>query len=113
MNEVLDSIKSRRSIRRYKPEMLPQETIVQIIKAGLYASSFNRQQKSLILAVTDRTLKDELSDMVRQIVGWRPVMDPFYGVTGHYVGVGHCILGYPDEATPKAVPRKNVRVIRV
>jgi len=35
-----------------------------------------------------------------------------WGVTGDYIGVGSCILGYPDEH-PQASPRKDKFVIRV
>ena len=29
------------------------------------------------------------------------------GVTGEYEGIGHCVLGYPDEETAEAKPRKD------
>ena len=35
-----------------------------------------------------------------------------WGVEGDYIGVGHCILGYPaGEATPKAKPRKEDYIV--
>ena len=37
-----------------------------------------------------------------------------WGVEGDYIGVGHCILGYPaDGAVPKAKPRKDDYVVYV
>jgi nitroreductase len=36
-----------------------------------------------------------------------------WGVTGDYIGVGSCILGYADCEHPKAAPRKDNFVIRV
>jgi nitroreductase len=36
-----------------------------------------------------------------------------WGVSGDYIGVGSCILGYPDGEHPKAAPRKDNFVIRV
>lgn len=37
-----------------------------------------------------------------------------WGVEGDYIGIGHCILGYPaDDASPKAKPRKNDYVVYV
>jgi nitroreductase len=36
-----------------------------------------------------------------------------WGVTGDYIGVGSCILGYPDCEHPKAAKRKDNFVIRV
>lgn len=39
MSKLLEQIKKRRSIRRYKQDMIPQEVIDQIIEAGLYAAN--------------------------------------------------------------------------
>ena len=36
-----------------------------------------------------------------------------WGVSGDHIGVGSCILGYPDGKHPKAAPRKDNSVIRV
>jgi nitroreductase len=36
-----------------------------------------------------------------------------WGVAGDYIGVGSCILGYPDGKHPKAAPRKDNFVMRV
>ncbi len=36
-----------------------------------------------------------------------------WGITGDYIGVGSCILGYPEGSHPKAAPRKDNFVIRV
>ena len=36
-----------------------------------------------------------------------------WGITGDYIGVGSCILGYPDGKHPTAAPRKDNFVIRV
>ena len=38
-NKVLESIKTRRSIRKYKPDMVPKEIIDQIVEAGTYAAT--------------------------------------------------------------------------
>ena len=35
MNEVLKAIKERKSIRKYKSDMLPKEIIDQVIESGL------------------------------------------------------------------------------
>ena len=39
MNKILKAIKERRSIRKYKSDMLPKEIIDQVIESGLYAAS--------------------------------------------------------------------------
>lgn len=79
MNEVIRALKERRSIRKYKADMLPEETIRQIVETGLYAASANGEQKTVIIAVTNKELRDELSEMNREIAGWENGVDPFYG----------------------------------
>lgn len=79
MNEIIKAIKERRSVRKYKSDMLPKETIDEIIDAGLYAASGKNHQAARIIAVTDKGLRDRLSEMNRKIGGWAEGFDPFYG----------------------------------
>jgi len=44
MNEVLNVIKKRRSVRTYTNEQLSQENLDQIIEAGIYAPTANNEQ---------------------------------------------------------------------
>ena len=44
MSQVLEQMKNRRSIRKFKPNMVPQELLDQIIEAGLYAATGKGQQ---------------------------------------------------------------------
>ena len=168
MNEIMNVMKERRSIRKFKPDMPSKEDLNQIIEAGLYAASGMGKQAAIIVAVTNKELRDKLSEMNRRIGGWEEGFDPFYGapavlvvladkncpthvydgslvmgnlmlaahtegigscwihrakeefeseegkqilsdlgVTGEYEGIGHCVLGYPDEETAEAKPRKD------
>lgn len=79
MSKVLDQIKSRRSVKQYKPDPVPQEVLDQIIEAGLYAASGKGQQSAIIIQVTDRELRDEISRRNCEIGGWEAGFDPFYG----------------------------------
>lgn len=79
MSDVLERIKSRRSIRKYRPDPVPQELLDQIIEAGLYAASGRGQQNTLIIQVTDRALRDEIARINCEIGGWQEGYDPFYG----------------------------------
>ena len=51
-NEVIKAMLERRSIREYKPDMVPQDKIDEIIKAGLYAASGMDFQPAIIIEVT-------------------------------------------------------------
>lgn len=39
MSDLIQEMITRRSVRKYKPDMIPKETIDKIIEAGLYAPS--------------------------------------------------------------------------
>lgn len=79
MNEVIKAIKERRSIRKFKPDMPKREDIDAIIEAGLYAASGKASQSPIIIAVTDKELRDKLSRDNCRIGGWQEGFDPFYG----------------------------------
>lgn len=79
MSSVLEKMKTRRSIRKYKPDMVPQELLNQIIEAGVYAASGRNRQDSIIIQVTDKKLRDEIMRMNCEIGGWQEGFDPFYG----------------------------------
>lgn len=79
MRSVLEAIKTRRSIRKYKKDAVPQETLDKIIEAGLYAASGMGSQDTIIVQVTDKALRDKISEMNCQIGGWEKGFDPFYG----------------------------------
>lgn len=79
MNEVIKTIKERRSIRKYKPDMVPREAIDQIIEAGLYAASGMNRQAVVTIAVTNKELRDRLSAVNAKIAGMPEGTDPFYG----------------------------------
>ena len=168
MHELL---KNRRSIRRYKPDQVPEDLLDAVLEAGLYAPTGMNRQNVVMVAVRDKETRDQLSRMNAAVMG--SDRDPFYGapcvivvlgdasnypvvengslVLGNLmnaayeaglgscwihrakqmfeteegkallrkwglpdtlVGVGNCILGYPDEA-PEAKPRLPGRIVKV
>ena len=164
-NEILDNMKARRSCRAFTSQMPPRDVVAAVCEAGTYAPTGRGKQSPIILAVTDKTLRDRLSRMNAAIMGTEG--DPFYGapvvlvvladrtvptahydgcsvmcqlvnaaqavglascwihrakeefdseegkailrelgITGDYVGIGHCVLGYAAQPLPPAPPRK-------
>ena len=165
-NEVLECLKTRRSIRAFDPEKVPSKEIVaRVAEAGTYAPTGMGKQSPVIVAVMDRAVRDRLSKMNADVLG--SASDPFYGapvvlvvladrsrptymydgalvmgnllnaahalglgscwihrakevfgspegqeflkqwgIEGDYEGIGHCVLGYPqDSKEPVAAPR--------
>lgn len=93
---TLEDLKNRRSIRKFKPELPDRDVLEQIIEAGLYAASGHGMQSSMIVAITDRTLRDRLMEMNRLIGGWKEGFDPFYGAPA-------VLLVLADKASPNHV----------
>ena len=79
MNETLQTIQARRSIRSFRPELPPKELIDQVIEAGLCAPSGMGKQGSIIVAVTDPALRAQLAELNRKAANWDEGIDPFYG----------------------------------
>ena len=77
MNETLKVLTERRSCRSYKPDPIPAEILDQILEAGTYAATGMGKQSPIIIAVTDKVMRDKLSRMNAAILG--ADMDPFYG----------------------------------
>ncbi|MCI7741475.1 MAG: nitroreductase [Clostridiales bacterium] len=164
MNNTINDIMNRRSIRKYKPEQITREELDIILQAGICAPTGKNRQSPILIAVQNKEVRDLLSRMNAQVLG--ADVDPFYGaptvvvvlakadsphavqdgslvlgnmmtaakaiglgscwinrarevfdsaegkqllarwgVEGDYIGVGNCILGYPDEE-PVMKPRK-------
>lgn len=77
-NQVLESILSRRSVRSYKSDPVPEEMLNQVLEAGTYAATGIGRQSPIIIAVTDKALRDKLSAMNAAVMG-NPGINPFYG----------------------------------
>ena len=166
-NEVLECLKTRRSIRAFDPDRMPSRDLVaKVAEAGTYAPTGMGKQSPVIVAVMDRAVRARLSKMNADVLG--SASDPFsgsavvlvvladrsrpthlydgalgmghlldaadalglgscwiprdkevfgspegqdllkqWGIEGDYEGIGHCVLGYPqDSKEPVAAPRK-------
>lgn len=78
MNEILENMKTRRSVRSYDPERMPEEILLkQVIEAGTYAPTGMGMQSPIIVAVTNKAVRDRLSALNAQVLGTQS--DPFYG----------------------------------
>lgn len=78
MNEVLENIRNRRSVRKYKEDMVSKEIIEKIVEAGTYAPTGMNKQTPIIIAVTNKELRDKMSKLNAKVMG-REETDPFYG----------------------------------
>ena len=77
MNTTIKDIVTRRSVKKYLDKEVPTELIQQIVEAGTYAPTGMNRQSPIILAITNKELRDKLSRMNAEILGVNS--DPFYG----------------------------------
>lgn len=173
MNNALENLLERRSIRAYKPEQISDTELDAVIKAGLAAPSAMNRQPTVLLAVQDKETISILSKLNAIVMG-KENIDPFYGaptvivvladrsvpthvedgalvlgnlmnaaaslglgscwinrakevfempeareilrrcgIGDEYIGIGHCILGYPEGEKPDAKPVRGGRVHKI
>ncbi len=65
MNDIIENIKNRRSIRKYKDKAIPKNLIEEIIEAGRYAPSSHNSQPWRFIVVTNKNKIKEISDYVK------------------------------------------------
>lgn len=173
MNNALDNLLERRSVRAYKPEQIADAELKSVLSAGLAAPSAMNRQPTVLLVVQDKATIEKLSKLNARVMGKEDI-DPFYGaptvivvlsdrnipthvedgslvlgnlmnaahalglgscwinrakevfemtetreilrnagIGDEYIGVGHCILGYPDGEKPAAKPVRDGRVFKI
>ena len=104
MNETLKVLESRRSCRNFKNDAVSEDTLNAILKAGTYAATGMGKQSPIIIAVTNKELRDKISEENRKIGGWDEGFDPFYNApvilivlankeVGTYVYDGSLVMG--------------------
>lgn len=77
MQDILETIISRRSVKSYKSDNVPSNLIEKVIKAGTYAPSGMNKQSPIIVAITNKEVRNKLAQTVAQMRG-RSDFDPFY-----------------------------------
>lgn len=65
-------------MRGYRPDAMPSEELIsQVVEAGMYAPTGRGAQSPVIVAVTNKAVRDRLSEMNAEVLG--ASADPFYG----------------------------------
>ena len=78
MNTVIENMKTRRSVRAFDPDRMPERSLIEAVaEAGTYAPTGRGAQSPLIVAVTSKAVRDRLSELNAAVMGTEA--DPFYG----------------------------------
>lgn len=78
MKDAMEVLLTRRSIRNFNDKSIPEDVLNKILEAGTYAPTAKGMQKPIIIAITDKKVRDEVSRENAKIMG-REGTDPFYG----------------------------------
>ena len=95
MNDILSAIRTRRSVKKYKSEMPKREDIEAILNAGLQAPSGRNQQGVIIVAITNKEIRDRYAKANADVIGAGG--DTFYNAPVIFVVLERCgtsCLGY-------------------
>lgn len=76
-NEVLENIKTRRSVRAYQDTPIEPEKLDAVLEAGTYAPTGRGAQSPVIIAVTDPETRRRISALNAAVMGTQS--DPYYG----------------------------------
>ncbi|MCP4427863.1 MAG: NADPH-dependent oxidoreductase [Chloroflexi bacterium] len=76
---IIEAIHQHRSIRRYKPDPVPDDLLTEILEAGIRASSSGNMQTYSIIVTRDQALREQLYEphMKQRMVLEAPVLITF------------------------------------
>jgi nitroreductase len=106
---TLEDLKTRRSIRSFKPEQITNEELDTILEAGTWAPSGGGGQSAVIVAIQNKTVISKLEKLNAAVLG-DPQKKPFFGaptliavladktVKPTYVEDGSLVLGNIQSA---------------
>lgn len=74
---AIETMLTRRSVKKYKSDAVPKSLVGKIVEAGLRAPSGMNKQSPIVLAVTNKELRDEISKLNAANTPFAGA-DPFY-----------------------------------
>ena len=103
-NDFLTLIRTRRSIRAYKPDAVPADVLARVLEAGTYAPSAMGRQSATIVAVETKTYRDRLTKLNAAVIG--KDVDPYYGapVIVVVLGDGESVLAVLGTYKESEIP---------
>ena len=91
MNDTINTLIKRRSVRSYLDKPVEKEKLDEIIKAGEYAATASGKQSPTMILITNKDEINALEKINAEITG-NPASHPFYGA-----GVVIMVLGDPNN----------------
>lgn len=77
-NETIETLETRRAIRKYQEQIPDKAILSKVLEAGTYAPTGMGKQSPIIIAVTNKEVRDKISALNAKVMGAAD-RDPFYG----------------------------------
>jgi len=103
--DVLALLRTRRSVRRYRPESVPRELLVQVLEAATWAPSAGHRQDWHFTVVESAERRQALANVVRS--RWQELLETHPG--GYAEEVGRHAAGFGEFASAPAVIAVSAR----
>lgn len=106
MNKVLENIKSRRSIRKYRSEQIKDEELEMILESAIYAPTGGNDQPWQFTVIQNKKLIDEMSAESKKVMANAPIdWMAQMGKSEHYHVLFHAptvviVSGKEDATSP-------------
>lgn len=68
MNQTMETIKNRRSVRQYRPEQIKDEELEKILEAAIYAPTGHNDQPWHFTIVQNRDIINEINDGAKKVM---------------------------------------------
>lgn len=95
MNTVIENMKTRRSVRAFDPDRMPERSLIEAVaEAGTYAPTGRGAQSPLIVAVTSKAVRDRLSELNAAVMADRTRPTYLYDgslVMGNLMNAAHAL----------------------
>ena len=113
-NDFLTLIRTRRSIRAYRPDAVPADVLARVLEAGTYAPSAMGAQSAMIVAAVSAEARARLTELNAAVIG--KDTDPYYGAPvivvvlgdgGRLCRDGLAQLGVESELAPAQLLYQN------
>jgi nitroreductase len=66
MNETIEVIKRRRSIRKFKPEQIPDKYLQEILECAILAPNARNQQKWHFTVIQNREMLNRMANVMKE-----------------------------------------------
>lgn len=91
MNETINNLITRRSVRSFQKEQISEEQLNEILTAGTYAASGMGHQSAIMVVIQNPEIIKRLSKLNAAIMDIEN--DPFYGAPTVVVVLGDSTIG--------------------